>query len=108
MGIGNSIVSIIVGSSVAEISIGMFLGLLGSCTISTLVAIRVVNRVVGDCVNGEGSRVRLKLVGEFVSNSNIVAFFPLKSRLQNNGLAVYALLETGLMFFSFLIITFYL
>ncbi|GKE34821.1 hypothetical protein Tco_1454143 [Tanacetum coccineum] len=36
-------------------------------------SIRVVQRVVGDCVNREESTVRVKLVGEFVSNSNIVA-----------------------------------
>ncbi|GKA60213.1 DNA gyrase subunit A, chloroplastic/mitochondrial, partial [Tanacetum coccineum] len=45
----------------------------GRCNISTRTAIRVVQRVVGDCVNGEGSRLRVKLVSEFVSNNNIVA-----------------------------------
>ncbi|GKD51293.1 hypothetical protein Tco_1280269, partial [Tanacetum coccineum] len=39
----------------------MFWGILGRCNISTRAAIRVVQRVVGDCVNGEGSRVRVKL-----------------------------------------------
>ncbi|GJR22634.1 hypothetical protein Tco_0971161 [Tanacetum coccineum] len=34
----------------------------GRCNISTRAAIRVVQRVVDDCVNGEGSRVSVKLV----------------------------------------------
>ncbi|GJS34504.1 hypothetical protein Tco_0532886 [Tanacetum coccineum] len=33
----------------------------GRCNISTRAAVRVVQGVVGDCVNGEGSRVRVKL-----------------------------------------------
>ncbi|GKD06226.1 hypothetical protein Tco_1181200, partial [Tanacetum coccineum] len=33
----------------------------GRCNISTRATIRVVQRVVDDCVNGEGSRVRVKL-----------------------------------------------
>ncbi|GJR30120.1 retrotransposon protein, putative, ty1-copia subclass, partial [Tanacetum coccineum] len=63
----------------AWLSLGRYGGtekdLKGRCNISTRVAIRVVQRVVGDCVNGEGSRVRVKLVSEFLSNSNIVALF---------------------------------
>nr|GEX41640.1 hypothetical protein [Tanacetum cinerariifolium] len=34
---------------------------------------RVVQRVIGNCVNGEGDRVKVKLVGEFVSNRIVVA-----------------------------------
>nr|GEV65584.1 TPR repeat-containing protein ZIP4 [Tanacetum cinerariifolium] len=34
---------------------------------------RVVQRAVGDCVNGEGDRVKVKFVGEFVSNRIVVA-----------------------------------
>ncbi|GKD32501.1 DNA gyrase subunit A, chloroplastic/mitochondrial, partial [Tanacetum coccineum] len=51
----------------------------GRCNISTHTLIRVVQRVVGDCVNGEGSRLRVKLVSEFVSNNNIVALRSLVS-----------------------------
>ncbi|GJR76650.1 hypothetical protein Tco_0089015 [Tanacetum coccineum] len=47
-------------------------GVLGRCNISTRAAVRVVQGVVGDCVNGEGSRVRVKLDSDFVSNSNIL------------------------------------
>ncbi|GJR98644.1 4-hydroxy-3-methylbut-2-enyl diphosphate reductase, chloroplastic, partial [Tanacetum coccineum] len=36
-------------------------GVLGRCNISTRAAVRVVQGVVDDCVNGEGSRVRVKL-----------------------------------------------
>ncbi|GKA43109.1 TPR repeat-containing protein ZIP4 [Tanacetum coccineum] len=64
-----------VGMSGAETAMGVFLGLLGRCNVSGGAAIRVVQRVVGDCVNGEGARVRVKLVGEFVSNDKVVALF---------------------------------
>ncbi|GJU58331.1 hypothetical protein Tco_1236097 [Tanacetum coccineum] len=56
--------------------------------VRTRVAIRVVQRVVGDYVTEEGSRVRVKFVDEFVLNSNIAALFlslkgdqPLKLKL---------------------------
>ncbi|CAH1433101.1 unnamed protein product [Lactuca virosa] len=64
-----------VGTSGAETAMGVFLGLLGRSHVSAAAAIRVVQRVVGDCVNGEGARVRAKLVAEFVSNDKLVALF---------------------------------
>ncbi|KAI3771193.1 hypothetical protein L6452_02352 [Arctium lappa] len=64
-----------VGTSGAETAMGVFLGLLGRCHISAGAANRVVQRVVGDCVNGEGARVRAKVVAEFVSNDKVVALF---------------------------------
>ncbi|KAL4572297.1 hypothetical protein LXL04_019069 [Taraxacum kok-saghyz] len=64
-----------VGTSGAETAMGVFLGLLGRSHVSAGAAIRVVQRVVGDCVNGEGARVRAKLVAEFVSNDKVVALF---------------------------------
>ncbi|XP_071699241.1 TPR repeat-containing protein ZIP4-like [Rutidosis leptorrhynchoides] len=64
-----------VGNSGAETAMGVFLGLLGRCHISAAAAIRVIQRVVGDCVNGDGGRVRFKVVAEFVSNDKVVALF---------------------------------
>ncbi|GKB57032.1 cullin-associated NEDD8-dissociated protein 1 [Tanacetum coccineum] len=45
----------------------------GRCNISTRAAIRVVQRVVGDCVNGEGSRVRVKLKKHSDSDLHMMA-----------------------------------
>nr|GEU54699.1 Toll/interleukin-1 receptor (TIR) domain-containing protein [Tanacetum cinerariifolium] len=85
---GENYLSLCVLAMKAWLGLGRYGGTEKDLEVSTRAAIRVVQRVVGDCVNGEGFRVRVKLVGEFVSNSNIVAlFFSLKSRLQSNGLA---------------------
>ncbi|XP_023769740.1 TPR repeat-containing protein ZIP4 [Lactuca sativa] len=64
-----------IGTSGAETAMGVFLGFLGRSHVSAAAAIRVVQRVVGDCVNGEGARVRTKVVAEFVSNDKLVALF---------------------------------
>ncbi|XP_071692075.1 TPR repeat-containing protein ZIP4-like [Rutidosis leptorrhynchoides] len=64
-----------VGNSGAETVLGVFLGLLGRCRISAGAAIRVVQRVVGDSVNGDEGRLRSKVVAEFVSNDKVVALF---------------------------------
>ncbi|KAK1421769.1 hypothetical protein QVD17_24384 [Tagetes erecta] len=59
-----------VGACGIETLMGVFLG---RCNISAGAAIRVVQRVIVDCVNGEGPRA--KLVAEFVSNDKVVALF---------------------------------
>ncbi|KAJ0644292.1 putative meiosis specific protein Spo22/ZIP4/TEX11 [Helianthus annuus] len=64
-----------VGCSGVETAMGVFLGLLGRCHISAAAAFRVVQRVVADCLNGEGPRARAKVVAEFVSNDKVVALF---------------------------------
>ncbi|KAI3810878.1 hypothetical protein L1987_20501 [Smallanthus sonchifolius] len=64
-----------VGTSGVETAMGVFVGLLGRCRISAGAAIRVVQRVVADCVNREGPRARAKAVAEFVSNDKVVALF---------------------------------
>ncbi|KAI3802043.1 hypothetical protein L1987_30167 [Smallanthus sonchifolius] len=64
-----------VGTSGVETAMGVFLGLLGRCHISAGAAVRVVQRVVADCVNGEGPRAGAKAVAEFVSNDKVVALF---------------------------------
>ncbi|KAL6993035.1 hypothetical protein U1Q18_011153 [Sarracenia purpurea var. burkii] len=64
-----------VGVAGAETAKGVFLGLLGRCHVSAGVAIRVVRRVVGDGLCGEGSRVRAKVVAEVVSDERVLALF---------------------------------
>ncbi|KAL8206134.1 hypothetical protein R6Q57_009685 [Mikania cordata] len=64
-----------VGTSGAETAMRVFLGLLGRCHISAGAAIRVIQRVVADCENGEGDRPRVKVVADFVSNDKVVALF---------------------------------
>ncbi|GKD45340.1 hypothetical protein Tco_1269985, partial [Tanacetum coccineum] len=84
----------------AWLSLGRYGGtekdLKGRCNISTRVAIRVVQRVVGDCVNGEGSRVRVKLVSEFLSNSNIVALFIFSQEQQFINLIWFSLIRVDI------------
>ncbi|XP_059659979.1 TPR repeat-containing protein ZIP4 [Cornus florida] len=63
------------GAAGAETVKGLFLGLLGRCHLSAGAAIRVVHRVVGDSVSGEGSKVRAKVVAELVSDERVVALF---------------------------------
>ena len=48
----------IVGTFGTKTTMVVFLGLLWRLHVSDVVAIRVVQRWVGDCVNGEGSRIR--------------------------------------------------
>ncbi|KAL2541240.1 TPR repeat-containing protein ZIP4 [Abeliophyllum distichum] len=65
-----------VGAAGAETVKGVFLGLLGRCRVNTGVAIRVVNRIVGDCAGGaEGAEVRAKVVTELVSDERVVELF---------------------------------
>ncbi|XP_076926066.1 TPR repeat-containing protein ZIP4-like [Bidens hawaiensis] len=64
-----------VGSSGDQTAMAVFLGGLGRCRISAGAAIRVVQRVAADCVNGDGPRVRAKVVADFVSNDKVVAIF---------------------------------
>ncbi|XP_022891738.1 TPR repeat-containing protein ZIP4 [Olea europaea var. sylvestris] len=65
-----------VGTAGAETVKGVFLGLLGRCRVSPGVAIRVVNRVVGDGPGGtEGANVRAKVVTELVSDERVVELF---------------------------------
>ncbi|GKE29519.1 hypothetical protein Tco_1444903 [Tanacetum coccineum] len=56
----------------AWLGLGRYGGTEKDMKVSTRATIRVVQRVVGDYVNGEGSMMRVKLVNEFVSNSNIM------------------------------------
>ncbi|KAL7201219.1 hypothetical protein ACSBR1_033012 [Camellia fascicularis] len=62
------------GVAGAETTKGVFFGLLGRCHVSAGAAIRVVRRVVGDGVIGEGP-VRAKVVAELVSDERVVALF---------------------------------
>ncbi|XP_065876592.1 TPR repeat-containing protein ZIP4 [Euphorbia lathyris] len=63
------------GTAGAETATGLFMGLLGRCHVSANAAVRVAQRVIGDGVGGEGSKVRAKLVTELVSDERIVALF---------------------------------
>ncbi|KAL4596831.1 hypothetical protein ACB092_12G191800 [Castanea dentata] len=63
------------GSAGAETAKGLFLGLMGRCHVSAGAAVRVAHRVVGDGVEGEGSKVRAKVVAELVSDDRVVALF---------------------------------
>ncbi|KAA8543587.1 hypothetical protein F0562_021667 [Nyssa sinensis] len=63
------------GAAGAETTKGVFLGLLGRCHVSAGSAIRVVHKLVGDGVGGEGARVRAKVVAELVSDERVVALF---------------------------------
>nr|XP_043622393.1 TPR repeat-containing protein ZIP4 [Erigeron canadensis] len=64
-----------VGNSGAETTMGVFLGLLGRCDVSAGAAIRVVQRMLGESLSGEGARASAKLVAEFVSNDKVVSLF---------------------------------
>ncbi|KAH6814153.1 Tetratricopeptide repeat superfamily protein [Perilla frutescens var. frutescens] len=64
------------GAAGAETVKAVFLGLLERCHVSAGAAIRVVNRVVGNGLsNGEGMKVRAKVVAELVSDERMVALF---------------------------------
>ncbi|XP_041993499.1 TPR repeat-containing protein ZIP4-like [Salvia splendens] len=64
------------GAAGAETVKAVFLGLLGRCHVSAGAAIRVINRVVGNGLsNGEGMKVKAKVVGELVSDERMVALF---------------------------------
>ncbi|GLT77739.1 hypothetical protein SLA2020_492990 [Shorea laevis] len=63
------------GTAGAETAKGIFLGLLGRCHVSARAAIRVIHRMIGDGIGGEGSRIRGKVVAELASDERVVALF---------------------------------
>lgn len=64
------------GAAGAETVKAVFLGLLERCHVSAGAAVRVINRVVGNGLsNGEGMKVRAKVVAELVSDERMVALF---------------------------------
>lgn len=61
------------GTAGAETTKGVFLGLLGRCSVSASAAVRVAHKVIGD--GDDGSRERAKVVAELVSDERVVALF---------------------------------